>query len=295
MVTRKLNKIWLGIGAAALLSSGPASPTDAAEPSVTKQPSAQQQGAAPAAEGAHAGHMQTAPAPATTAVQGGESGEGGDATGLDPRVKFFRDMSLIRGHLLVGDELVKAGLWEDALPHFHHPVEELYTSIGPRLQGQGLRQFDTTLKALAQTVQAKNRTAYDAALRVVVQRMADTDKGMRKFATPFLQSRVSTVLAVLRSATSEYAEAVEDGRITKPVEYQDSRGFVFYAERLLNSIAPDLEKKDKAALAAIRAAYADLKTTWPTPVPPEKAIRDHDAVVAAVARVESAADPFLKK
>ena len=166
--------------------------------------------------------------------------------------------------------------------------------IGPKIKGQGLRQFDAALKALAQTVQAKNGTAYGNALKVVNQRMDETDKGMQKFAYPFVQSRVSTVLAVLRTAAGEYGEAIEAGRIIKPVEYQDSRGFVFYAERLLSSIAGELEAKDKAALAEMRSAFVELKKTWPTPVPPANPVKEPGAVNDDVNRFEAAALPFLK-
>ncbi len=96
--------------------------------------------------------------------------------GLDPRVKFFRNMGLVRGHLLVGDELVKQGRWDDALPHFHHPIEELYASIRPTLQGQGIHQFDAALKALAQTVKAKKMDAYEAAWKTVDQEMTSATK-----------------------------------------------------------------------------------------------------------------------
>ena len=74
----------------------------------------------------------------------------GDASGLDPRVRFLRDLGLIRGHLLVGDELVKQGRWMDALPHFHHPAEELYGGIAPVLKKHSVRPFDSALNALAQ-------------------------------------------------------------------------------------------------------------------------------------------------
>ena len=284
MATHKNGKLWIGIGAAAFIGGGGIiARTEAADPQSPTSPGAT------AVPGSHAGHAS----PKIEKVQQGGEGEG-VSDGLDPRVKFFRDMGLIRGHLLVGDELVKAGLWEDGLPHFHHPAEELYSQIAPKLKLQGLRQFDTALKALAQAVQAKNATAYGTALKAVTQRMDETDKAMRNFATPYLVSRMKTITAILRTAAGEYAEAIEANRIAKPVEYQDSRGFVLFAEKLLNDVEPDLEKKDKDALAAIRVALTTLKTAWPKPLPPASPVMDHGAVVAAVDRVEMAASPFLK-
>lgn len=290
MIIKRTGKIWIGVGAAASISAGgiPATADEAPKVQVAQtQPDAKK--AQP--HGDH-GAMPSLPA-APVASQGGEGGEGA-ADGLDPRIRLFRDFALIRGHLLVGDELVKVGLWDEALPHFHHPVEELYAWIGPRLKGQGVRQFDGQLKALAQTVQAKNAAAYANALKVTRQRMEEAENGMRKFATPLVATRIAAVVAALNTAANEYKEAVEDGKIAKPVEYQDSRGFVWEAERMIEALSADLTKKDKAALAATRAAFAELKKTWPTPTPPEKAVKEHGDVQVDVSKVELAASPFLR-
>ena len=66
-------------------------------------------------------------------------------------------------------------------------------------------------------------------------------------------------------ALSEYEAAIEDGRFAKPVEYQDSRGFVWQAERMIEAAAAELAKTDAEALARIRRALAELKTAWPRP------------------------------
>ena len=286
MKIKRTQKLWLGLGTAALIG-GQASTDGLAQTPAPATSSAATHG--------HADHAKSATPNIATKPdgEGGESGEGGGA-GLDPRIKFLRDMSLVRGHLLVGDELIKINRWEDALPHFHHPVEELYASIGPRLKVQGIRQFDTALKTLAQTVQAKNDNAYAAALKVVEQRMVDADTGMRKFETPRVAARMKTVIATLQSAGAEYGEAIENGKFTKPVEYQDSRGFVLFAAKLFETLAPELEKKDRATVAAVRAALDELKTAWPLPLPPEVPVKDHAAVLAAITKVEFAASALIK-
>ncbi len=293
MSTRKTNKLWFGIGAAALVGGSVAQLASASQATGTAREALPPIATTPAAKYSH--DMRFAPATTATAGQGGEGGESGAADALDPRIKFLRDMSLIRGHLLVGDELVQAGLWDDALPHFHHPIEELYPAIGEKLKVQGYPQFDGALKALTQAVLAKNAGAYANALKVVDKRLNDTDLAMKRFAEPLVASRVATVIAVLQTAAGEYGAAVVDGKITMPVEYQDGRGFVLHAEHLLESIAKDLEAKDPAALMATRAAMADLKLAWPTALPPAAAIKTAGAVLGNVSRVELVAGAFLKK
>jgi hypothetical protein len=106
---------------------------------------------------------------------------------------------------------------------------------------------------------------------------------------------VRTVIAVLQSAAGEYEEAIENDRIANVVEYQDGRGFVSYAETMIDGIADDLARRNKAALEAMRSAMAELKRAWPSVVPPETPVKDHAAVLSDVAKVELAGGPFLYK
>ena len=71
-------------------------------------------------------------------------------------------------------------------------------------------------------------------------------------------------------ALSEYETSIEDGRFAKPVEYQDSRGFVWQAERMIEGAAAELAKADADAFAKIRRDLAELKTAWPAPCRPRR-------------------------
>jgi tetratricopeptide (TPR) repeat protein len=234
---------------------------------------------------AHNGGTTKAPAAASQAGEAGESGSASDAT-LEPALRFYRDIQLIRGHLLVGDELVKEGRWAEALPHFLHPSEEIYGKIRGELNDYNVPAFLTALKALAQTVKAKNKEAYAGALATVEQRLAPADTTLRKKEANWSYFAMETALEALRTATAEYEQALKDGKIANPVEYQDSRGFVWQAERLFASVADDLTKKDADATAAVRAAFADLKLAWPSPLPPKAPAKDLSQVLSDVSKIE---------
>ena len=97
MTAYRSRKIWLGVGAAAFVASTTASadePTSYKLIEMAQATATHDHGANPA----HAG-------------EGGEGGESGGASGasLPAIIKFRRDIGLIRGHLLVGDELVQQG------------------------------------------------------------------------------------------------------------------------------------------------------------------------------------------
>ena len=107
-------------------------------------------------------HGRTACRAAPKPKQGGEEGRGRRASpSCRPISHFALRIALMRGHLLVGDELVKQQQWNAALPHFLHPSEEIYgrhqgradglqhaavrrRAQGARRRGEGRRRAATT-------------------------------------------------------------------------------------------------------------------------------------------------------
>src|SRR6266545_3773145 len=127
-------KLWVGIGAATLAGASVAG------------------GAV--AQDAHKGHKEGPAAPAAAAkgptadpAAGGEAylTDGGPR---DTRIRFYRDIALMRGHLLVGGQLIDLGLWDEALPHFLHPTEELYGAMEKYIKLHNIRPFSRELQAL---------------------------------------------------------------------------------------------------------------------------------------------------
>lgn len=293
-------KVWLGIGAAAFLggSATGAALAGAATPIQMAQ--------------AHGGH-------GTAAMQKAQEGEGEggnadrDAT-LSPALRLYRDLQLVRGHLLVGDELMRERRFAEALPHALHPVEELYGRMRENLKTFGVPPFLNALKALAQTVKARNIEAYQAALADVNRRLDAAEAQMRQAQAAQGQSGQAqsgqaqsgqdaagwsvftgeTALDMLEVAAEEYEASIEKGRFTKPVEYQDSRGFVWRAEQLIESVAAAYGQKDPAALTATRQAFAELKKAWPSAMPPARPVMEPAQVLAAVSRLELALGGLLR-
>ncbi len=262
-------KLWVGIGAATIAGASFA-------------------GAA-AAQAPHKGHGSAPPAAGTDATaspeQGGEAylTDGGPR---DTRVRFYRDIALMRGHLLVGGQLIELGLWDEALPHFLHPTEELYGHMEKYIKLHSIHPFRLELQALAQAVKAKRKGAYQQALKVVDQRLEGALAVARKFMTPLLGFTARSAAEVLKAALGEYEESIEGGRFIKPVEYQDSRGFVWEAERMFEASAAEFMKKDAVAFDHIRKALAQLKAAWPAPMPPQKPILETDKMSALISDIE---------
>jgi hypothetical protein len=289
-------KIWLGVGAFVVAGASGANaeaPLDRTRDSVSglalmRALTATDVSSAKKGGGEHGEHGERA----AKKKQGGEGGEGGEEGGakggakLPPDLDFALKIAQMRGHLLVGDQLVKEGQWAAALPHFLHPSEELYGPIRGRLKDYNTPQFATALKLLATTVkQKKGGEDYEKALKSVEDALASADTGVKakQGSDGFA---VETALELLKSATHEYEEAIVKGRIAKPVEYQDARGFVWQAEKMIEGLSAALEKKDAAALKHVRDGFAELKKAWPAAMAPKTPVKDYAAVLSDVSRIE---------
>ena len=104
---------------------------------------------------------------------------------------------------------------------------------------------------------------------------------------------VEAAVEALKAASGEYQQAIVGGRIAKPVEYQDARGFVWEAERMIESVAADLQKQNAPALREVRAGMAELKLAFPSPMPPRTPVKDHATVLGHVSRIELAAGKLM--
>jgi hypothetical protein len=267
-------KLWVGIGAVTI--AGTAAGSGALAQGVP-----------------HTGHAagQPPPAPAkgeasSSAAEGGEAYLTTDGGPADTRIRFYRDVALMRGHLLVGRQLIELNLWDEALPHFLHPTEELYGGMEKYIKLHRIPPFRRELQALAQAVKAKRKGAYEQAVKAVDQRLGGALDIAKRYMSPFSGFTARSAAEVLKVAVSEYGTSLEDGRFVKPVEYQDSRGFVWEAERMLEAAAPELDKVDAEALGKVRHALATLKRAWPAAMPPPSPILQPGEISALVSDIE---------
>src|SRR5665213_432041 len=209
---------------------------------------------------------------------------------LPPDVAFGRFIALIRGHLLTGDELVRQRDWEDAHRHFMFPLEEIYGVIRENLRDYHTPPFDGALKALARTVAAHNIKQYPKAREKVESALAAADADLKLRQPNRSRFVVQTVVAVLNTASEEYADAVGNDHVVHPIGYQTARGFILQADRMFESVTSDLEAKNPEALHAMRDGLSQLKQAFATLNAPTRPPIELAAVQDIVARIEFAAN-----
>ena len=134
-----------------------------------------------------------------------------DGGPTDTRIRFYRDIELMRGHLLVGRQLIEQDRWEEALPHFLHPTEELYGGMERHLALHNIHPFRHELQALAQTVKAKRKGAYELAQSVVDRRLRNAVGVVQEFMHPLHSFTARSAMEVLEAARAEYETSLQGG------------------------------------------------------------------------------------
>ena len=217
----------------------------------------------------------------------------GEAKDIDYMIK----LALMKGHLLVAKELLAQNKPAQAEPHIGHPVEEIYADVEDQLSDRKVAEFKTSLISLQNLIKAgaKDRAKVDAefktseqAIDTAIAALPATERQSPSFVLPVINGLLDT-------ANSEYKASILKGKIAAPIEYQDSRGFVIYAEQLYQAIAPQLKKQNATANQSIQSNFVILKTAWPSALPPTVPVKTPDQVTELIKAIETTSKPLAEK
>ena len=208
------------------------------------------------------------------------------ADDIEDNLDIFEKLGLLEGHLIVGMALMDAGMAKDALPHFGHPVKEIYEYLEPVLKARHVPDFKADLIALEAKATATPRDprlaeAYAGVLRKVEALRATIPPQMMK-------SRAFVVRAIalmMKDAADDLGEAIEKGRIANIVEYHDALGFARYTAAMVQA--------KKAVLGSSAAPIATelrlVMAAFPSLNPPQRPARSMADLEAASERVKALA------
>ncbi len=216
----------------------------------------------------------------------------GEAKDIDYMVK----LGLMKGHLLVAKELLDLKKPKDAEPHIGHPVEEIYADIEEQLKERNVPDFKNILIALQDLVKskpddAKIGTKFVEVTTAIDKAIASIPENQRT--NP--QFILKVINGLLDTANSEYKAAVANGKITAAIEYQDSRGFVIYAESLYKTIEPKMTKDNPDIHKFVSKNLVDLKTNWPQVIPPATPVKTPDQISQLIKEIEENTSKVLGK
>jgi midasin (ATPase involved in ribosome maturation) len=196
-------------------------------------------------------------------------------------------LGLMKGHLLVAKELLDQQKPDQAEPHIGHPVEEIYVDVEDQLQERNVKEFKTTLINLQDLVKSKPQdarvqTEYQAAMQAIdnaIQAMPAAQRQSPEFVLKVMDG-------LLDAAGTEYKAAIANGKIAEVIEYQDSRGFVTYANMLYKTISSEMGKENPQANQAIATSMTQLQQAWPSATAPATPTMTSEQVSGLIKSVE---------
>ena len=186
-------------------------------------------------------------------------------------------LGLLQGHLMIGRALIEAGQPGLALPHFGHPVRELYDDLKPAIARRGVSPFDGELVSLEAMAAGSPQSPALATQYAQILRILDA---LRATVPSALRADERFVLGVLGEIAGQggedYAESIEGGEVTKPVEYHDTRGYLMYADTVL------ADMRDTGKVGQARAKIREMQAIVSPIVPPKKPIGSPEEYKALV-------------
>jgi flagellin-specific chaperone FliS len=217
-------------------------------------------------------------------------------TGEPKDVDYMTKLGLMKGHLLVAQELLDKNQPKQAEPHIGHPVEEIYVDVEEQLNERKVKEFKTNLVSLQDLVKsnpknAKVKTDFTNSVQSVDGAIAALPEAQRTKPGFVLQ----VINGLLDAANSEYGAAIADGKIAAAIEYQDSRGFVVYANDLYKAVSSQVAQNSPEAHKAIEANLTELTKVWPSAIPPATPVKTPDEVTKLVKIIEQNSQKIIDK
>jgi Helix-hairpin-helix motif len=210
-------------------------------------------------------------------------------TGEAKDVDYMVKLGLMKGHMLVAQELLDLKKPDQAKPHIGHPVEEIYVDVEDQLNERKVKEFKTTLVNLQDLIKSKPndpqlKTSYTAALKGIDDAIQALPAAQRQ--SPGFVAQV--IDSLLQAASTEYTAAIANGKIAAAIEYQDSRGFVLYAHELYKGVASQMAKSNPEAHKVMETKLSALLKAWPSAVAPSTPVLTTKEVSTLVGDIQAA-------
>lgn len=216
-------------------------------------------------------------------------------SGVAKDVDYMTKLGLMKGHLIVAQQLLALQQPKQAEPHIGHPVEEIYVNVEDQLNERHVKQFKNDLIGLQDLVKSQPKspqvtTNFKTAMQGVdtaIQAISTTERQSPQFV-------LQVINGLLDAANSEYMSAIANGKVAAVIEYQDSLGFVTYANNLYQGINSTMRSSHPEAHKAIVAKMAELKKTWPTATAPPAPVNTPAQVTLLIKAIEQNSQQAIK-
>lgn len=199
---------------------------------------------------------------------------------MDDATYLYR-LSLMRGHLFVGNALFERGEHAAAGTHSKHPADELYAPMAIEFAARGGTGFAAELEAHAGAVNGRREGDVEARYAALVAAIAENERTVG--ASSELAAEV--IVRLVREAGEEYAVGIVDGRPANAHEYQDAYGFTRVAGLWAHRAAA-ADPAGKPVFDRIAEKIDGLADMWPALMPPPDVPHTAARLYGAAADIE---------
>jgi len=204
----------------------------------------------------------------------------------EDNLDLFEKLGLMEGHLVIGKALLDARMQDDALPHFGHPVRELYDYLKPVFAERKYPEFERQLQELEhRATEAPNEAATAAAFDDVISRIDGLRRSIPGALLGSADFLIMGIALMVDDAAGDLGESLDKGRIANTVEYHDAMGFARYADGAVRSYAGILG----ARADALAHETAFTLSAFPSLKPPSHPVRSVGDLRDAAERVKASA------
>ncbi|MBW4682256.1 MAG: helix-hairpin-helix domain-containing protein [Microcoleus vaginatus WJT46-NPBG5] len=216
-------------------------------------------------------------------------------TGEAKDVDYMTKLGLMKGHLIVAKELLDQQKPEQAEPHIGHPVEEIYVDVEEQLQERNVKEFKTTLISLQDQLKSNPKNEkIGANFETSMQAIDGAIEGISEAQRTSPKFVLQVINGLLEAADAEYGAAVANNKITADIEYQDSRGFVNYANTLYKNISQQMAKENPDAHKQIQTSLTELTKAWPSVTAPAAPVKTPEQVSQLIATIGQNSQKVVK-
>ncbi|MPY76372.1 MAG: hypothetical protein GEU87_19195 [Alphaproteobacteria bacterium] len=205
---------------------------------------------------------------------------------VEDNLDLFEKLGLMEGHLLIGKALLDAKMQDAALPHFGHPVREIYDYLKPIFAERKHPEFEADLNDLEQRAKdAPNAPETASAFNNVLVKLdglRNTIPGDLMKSPDFLTLGIALLVD---AAAGDLGESLDKGKIVNTLEYHDAMGFARYADNAVKKYGSALGERS----SSIAKETAFTLTAFPALAAPSRPSRSVASVRSAADRVRGAA------
>lgn len=178
---------------------------------------------------------------------------------------------LTRGHLIAAMALANHGIYDEAVLHSRHPLDEMLLDLSRLVDEDKVRSLRLRFEPFNEAVALKSKMSDLQELYEPLEAELDAiDAHVKTTMVPPTDEMLNLVVLWLKQAAEEYDEAWSGDRLVNVVEYQDGFGFLSVARAALDAMRDDLDRRDVAAATTIVNALDKLQSAWPSVIAPRK-------------------------